>query len=151
MDNPMSLEDRVIVVTGAAQGVGRGVAQKAAALGATLALIDINEEGAQETAALIGGNTTVHAGSVADAAFVQDAIAAIVEKHGRINGLFNNAGIGTPPVGLEDLTLEQWQACVDVNLTGVFLCTQQAIRIISRLASEQCGKVMERSEQDLER
>ena len=46
MDNPMSLEDRVIVITGAAQGVGRGVAQKAAALGATLALIDINEEGA---------------------------------------------------------------------------------------------------------
>jgi 3-oxoacyl-[acyl-carrier protein] reductase len=123
MDNPMSLEDRVIVITGAAQGVGRGVAQKAAALGATLALIDINEEGAQETAALIGGNASVHAGSVADAAFVQDAVAAIVAKHGQINGLFNNAGIIRTAM-IHKMAVADWQAVIDVNLTGVFLCLQ---------------------------
>jgi NAD(P)-dependent dehydrogenase (short-subunit alcohol dehydrogenase family) len=49
---------------------------------------------------------------------------------GRLDLLFNNAGTGTPPIGLEDLTLEQWQGCVDVNLTGPFLCTQQSIRIM---------------------
>jgi len=135
MDNPMSLEDRVIVVTGAAQGVGRGVAQKAASLGATLALLDINEEGARETAKLIGGDTTVYAGSVADAGFVQDTVAAVIEKHGRINGLFNNAGIIRTAM-IHKMSIADWQAVIDVNLTGVFLCLQAVGRHMIDVAKE---------------
>jgi 3-oxoacyl-[acyl-carrier protein] reductase len=93
MDNPMSLEGRVIVITGAAQGIGRGVATKAASLGATLALIDINGDGARDTAKLLGGDIDVYAGSVADAGFIQDTVESVVAKHGIIHGLFNNAGI----------------------------------------------------------
>ena len=93
MDNPMSLEDRVVIITGAAQGVGRGVAKKAGELGAKLALVDLNEEGAQETADMIDGDVTIYTGSVAEPGFVQETVAAVIEKHARINGLFNNAGI----------------------------------------------------------
>jgi 3-oxoacyl-[acyl-carrier protein] reductase len=122
MQNPMSLADRVIVITGAAQGIGRGVAAKAAALGAHLVLIDINGDGARETAELVGG-ADVHAGSVADPAFVQDTVAAIVDRHGCINGLFNNAGIIRTAM-IHKLSQADWQAVIDVNLTGVFLCLQ---------------------------
>ena len=59
MDNPMNLQDRVIIITGAAQGVGRGVAKKAGALGAKLVLVDLNGEGAKETADMIDGDVTV--------------------------------------------------------------------------------------------
>ena len=63
MENPMNLAGRVIIVTGAAQGIGRGVALKAAGLGATLALVDVNGDGARETAAMIGAAAEVHVGS----------------------------------------------------------------------------------------
>ena len=122
MQNPMSLADRVIVITGAAQGIGRGVAVKAAALGARLVLIDINGDGARETAALVGG-ADVHIGSVADPAFVQDTMAAIVDQHGTINGLFNNAGIIRTAM-IHKMSQADWQAVIDVNLSGVFLCLQ---------------------------
>ena len=135
MDNPMSLEDRVIIVTGAAQGVGRGVAQKAASLGATVALVDINGDGAQETAELIGGDTTVHAGSVADPGFVQDMVNAVVEKHGRVNGLFNNAGIIRTAM-IHKMSVADWQAVIDVNLTGVFHCLQAVGRHMIEVAKE---------------
>ena len=123
MNNPMSLSDRVVLITGAAQGIGRGVAAKAASLGAQLVLIDTNEDGAQETAELLGGNIDVHAGSVADAGFVQDAVEKIVAKHGAIHGLFNNAGIIRTAM-IHKMSLADWQAVIDVNLTGVFHCLQ---------------------------
>ena len=122
MQNPMSLADRVIVITGAAQGIGRGVAVKAAALGARLVLIDINGDGARETAALVDG-ADVHIGSVADPAFVQDTMAAIGDQHGTINGLFNNAGIIRTAM-IHKMSQADWQAVIDVNLSGVFLCLQ---------------------------
>ena len=56
---------------------------------------------------------------------------AVKQAHGRVDVLFNNAGIGAPPVNLEDLTFEQWRAVVDINLTGAFLCTQAAMRVMS--------------------
>ncbi len=123
MENPLNLDGRVIVVTGAAQGIGRGVAAKAAALGATLALIDINGDGALETAAELGGTSDVYTGSVADPGFVQDTINAIVTKHGAIHGLFNNAGIIRTAM-IHKMSLADWQAVVDVNLSGVFYCLQ---------------------------
>lgn len=123
MDNPMNLTDRVIIVTGAAQGIGRGVALKAAGLGARLVLVDINGDGARETAQLVGGKADVHVGSVADPAFVQGMVEAVVDRHGTINGLFNNAGIIRTAM-IHKMSLADWQAVIDVNLTGVFHCLQ---------------------------
>lgn len=123
MENPMNLEGRVIIVTGAAQGIGRGVALKASALGAQLVLVDINGDGARETAELVGGKAEVHAGSVADPGFVQGMVDAVVSKHGVINGLFNNAGIIRTAM-IHKMSLADWQAVIDVNLSGVFYCLQ---------------------------
>ena len=123
MENPMNLAGRVIIVTGAAQGIGRGVALKAAGLGASLALVDINGDGACETAAMIGSTAEVHVGSVADPAFVQQMVEAVASKHGTINGLFNNAGIIRTAM-IHKMSLADWQAVIDVNLSGVFYCLQ---------------------------
>jgi 3-oxoacyl-[acyl-carrier protein] reductase len=135
MDNPMSLEGRVIVITGGAQGIGRGVATKAASLGATLALIDINGAGARETAKLLGGDIDVYAGSVADAGFIQDTVDAVVAKHGIIHGLFNNAGIIRTAM-IHKMSLADWQAVIDVNLTGVFHCLQAVGRHMIKRAGD---------------
>ena len=123
MENPMSLEARVIIITGAAQGIGRGVATKAASLGARLVLLDINGDGARETADMLGGDVDVYAGSVADAGFVQDTVDATIARHGVIHGLFNNAGIIRTAM-IHKMSIADWQAVIDVNLTGVFHCLQ---------------------------
>lgn len=123
MENPMSLEGRVIIITGAAQGIGRGVATKAASLGARLVLLDINGDGARETADMLGGDVDVYAGSVADAGFVQDTVDATIARHGVIHGLFNNAGIIRTAM-IHKMSIADWQAVIDVNLTGVFHCLQ---------------------------
>lgn len=141
MENPMNLTDRVIIVTGAAQGIGRGVALKAASLGARLVLVDINGDGARETAELVGGQADVHAGSVADPAFVQGMVEAVVAKHGTINGLFNNAGIIRTAM-INKMSLADWQAVIDVNLTGVFHCLQAVGRHM--LERAEAGEVASR-------
>jgi 3-oxoacyl-[acyl-carrier protein] reductase len=123
MDNPMTLENRVIVITGAAQGIGRGVATTAAALGARLVLLDINGDGVKETADMLGGKVDTYVGSVADAGFVQQTVDDVIAKHGVINGLFNNAGIIRTAM-IHKMSIADWQAVIDVNLTGVFQCLQ---------------------------
>jgi 3-oxoacyl-[acyl-carrier protein] reductase len=135
MDNPMSLEGRVIIITGAAQGIGRGVATKAASLGAKLALIDINGDGARETAKRLGGDIDVYVGSVADAGFIQDTVGSVVAKHGIIHGLFNNAGIIRTAM-IHKMSLADWQAVIDVNLTGVFHCLQAVGRHMIERAND---------------
>lgn len=135
MNNPMSLEGRVIIVTGAAQGIGRGVSIKAASLGARVVLLDINGDGAQETAALLGGDVDVYAGSVGDPGFVQETVNDVVAKHGAINGLFNNAGIIRTAM-IHKMSVADWQAVIDVNLTGVFYCLQAVGRHMIERAKE---------------
>ena len=122
MLNPMNMDGRVIMITGAAQGIGRGVAQKATELGATVVLVDLNEEGIKETAEMVNA-AGVYVGSVADPGFVQETVDDVVQKHGVINGLFNNAGIIRTAM-IHKMSVADWQAVIDVNLTGVFHCLQ---------------------------
>jgi 3-oxoacyl-[acyl-carrier protein] reductase len=139
MENPMSLEGRVIIITGAAQGIGRGVATKAAALGAQLVLVDINGDGAQDTAKTLGGDIDVYAGSVADPGFIQEMVDKVVAKRGVINGLFNNAGIIRTAM-IHKMSIADWQAVIDVNLTGVFYCLQAVGRhMIDRAQNGDAG------------
>ena len=129
----MSSFDKVAMVTGAGSGVGRATAVALAGEGYSLVLVGRRPDPLHETVAEIGDGspaTLVVPGDVSRPDVVESLFAQTKERFGRLDLLFNNAGIGAPGVPLEDLTYEQWKAVVDVNLTGVFLCTQQAFRLM---------------------
>jgi len=129
----MKTTERVAIVTGAGSGIGRSVALALLKDGYCVALAGRRKERLEQTArdSGAGERALVAQTDVTDSQSVHALFAATKEKFGRLDVLFNNAGIGTPGgVMLEDLTLEQWQAVVNTNLTGMFLCTQEAFRIM---------------------
>ena len=122
---------KIALVTGAGSGIGRAVALALAHEDYAVVLAGRRAEALAETAALAPGKTMLTVPTnVADAAAVAALFARIKTEFGRLDLLFNNAGTGAPPLAMEDLSLAQWQAVVDVNLTGPFLCTQQAIKLM---------------------
>jgi NAD(P)-dependent dehydrogenase (short-subunit alcohol dehydrogenase family) len=124
-------EQKIALVTGAGTGVGRAVALALAGAGYAVALAGRRREPLEETAKLAGsGRTLVVTADVTDPASVKAMFRQVKDTFGRLDVLFNNAGIGAPAIPLEDLTVEQWKAVVDTNLTGPFLCTQEAFRIM---------------------
>lgn len=124
--NVMSLADRVIVVTGAGQGIGRAIAEGAVALGARVVAIDVNATTlAALSRALPDGSVLALAGSVADPGFAQTAVRQAVERFGAVHGLVNNAGIVAAAM-IHKMTLEQWRQVIDVNMNGAFYFLQAA-------------------------
>jgi NAD(P)-dependent dehydrogenase (short-subunit alcohol dehydrogenase family) len=121
---------KIAMITGAGSGVGRAVAQALAEAGWSLALVGRKRETLEETAQSLAGTHLVQPADVGDPAAVKAVFAQIKERFGRLDMLFNNAGIGTPAIPIEELSFEQWQSIVAVNLTGAFLCTQEAIRMM---------------------
>jgi len=115
----LSLQGRNIVVTGAAQGIGRALGELVLELGGTVTAVDLNAEGVQAFAAEHADRVLALAGSVADGAFAQSVVEQSVARFGAVHGLVNNAGI-TRPAMIEKMTLDQWQQVVDVHLTGSF-------------------------------
>ena len=126
----MSAPPKVVLVTGAGSGIGRAVALAFLAQGDSVILAGRRRAALEETADLGGApdRTLVKSADVADEAQVSDLFSAGVARFGRLDVLFNNAGRGAPPVAFEDLSVAAWRAVVDVNLTGAFLCAQQAVR-----------------------
>jgi NAD(P)-dependent dehydrogenase (short-subunit alcohol dehydrogenase family) len=122
--------NKIAMITGAGSGVGRATAKALAAQGWSLALVGRKKETLEETAKSVAGDHLVIAADVGEQAAVKSVFAQIKDKFGRLDMLFNNAGIGAPAIPIEELTLEQWQAVVGVNLTGAFLCTQEAVRMM---------------------
>jgi NAD(P)-dependent dehydrogenase (short-subunit alcohol dehydrogenase family) len=119
----------VAVVTGAGSGVGRAAAVALAEAGMAVVLAGRRADRLAETAALVPGHTVLPVvADVTDEASVDSLFAAAVARFGRVDVLFNNAGAGAPAARIDDVTLGDWQAVVDVNLTGVFLCARQAFR-----------------------
>jgi 3-oxoacyl-[acyl-carrier protein] reductase len=131
--NPMSLAGRTILVTGAGQGIGLGVARLAADLGANLALADMNAAGLEAAAgAFAADRVLTGAGDVADPDFAEALVAQATARFGMVDGLVNTAGI-TRPAMIDKMTLAQWDAVLRVHLTGSFLCMQAVgRRLIAR-------------------
>jgi NAD(P)-dependent dehydrogenase (short-subunit alcohol dehydrogenase family) len=128
----MSAHGRVAVVTGAGTGIGRAAALALLRDGYRVALVGRREELLRSAAEESGteAQALVIRADITDPIAVAAVFTEVRARWGRLDVLFNNAGRGTPAIPLEDLPLEEWQSVVDVNLTAMFLCTQQAIKIM---------------------
>ncbi|MCP5367030.1 MAG: SDR family oxidoreductase [Hyphomicrobiales bacterium] len=127
----MTPSHKVAIVTGAGTGIGRAAALALAEAGYAVALAGRRAEPLEETARRAGDARTLpFPADIGKADQVRALFDATVAAFGRVDVVFNNAGMGTPAVPLDELTVEQWQAVVDVNLTGMFLCTQNAFRVM---------------------
>jgi NAD(P)-dependent dehydrogenase (short-subunit alcohol dehydrogenase family) len=124
-------KNKIAVVTGAGTGVGRAASLALMNAGFTVVLAGRRLEMLEETAKLGGsGKSLAVPSDMTDPGSIAALFAKVTEVYGRLDVLFNNAGMGAPPVNFEDLSLAQWQAVVATNLTGPFLCTQHAFRIM---------------------
>ncbi len=126
----MNSLQRVALVTGAGSGIGKHVAIALAHEGYSVVFAGRRREPLETAAREAGTPTLAVPADVSDPLSVRALFAKTVETFGRLDLLFNNAGISAPAVPLEDLTYEQWKSVVDINLTGAFLCTQEAFKIM---------------------
>jgi len=128
MNQLVNLENRIIIITGAAQGIGRACCELALELGATVVGVDLNAKGVAELGEGRSDSRYLSfVGNVTDPKFVEETCAAVVARLGGIHGLVNNAGVVRPAM-IEKMTLEQWQLVLDVHMTGSFLWLQAAGR-----------------------
>jgi NAD(P)-dependent dehydrogenase (short-subunit alcohol dehydrogenase family) len=123
---------KVALVTGAGTGIGKSAALALLKDGFAVALVGRRKELLDKTAADSGAaeRALVLAGDITQPAVVKEMFSKVKSKWGRLDVLFNNAGMGAPAVPMEDLPLETWKAVVDINLNAMFYCTQEAIRIM---------------------
>jgi NAD(P)-dependent dehydrogenase (short-subunit alcohol dehydrogenase family) len=121
---------RVAVVTGAGSGIGRASAVALAGAGFAVVAAGRREAPLAETVAAAGADALAVPCDIADEEAVAHLFRVVEERFGRLDVLFNNAGIGAPAVPLEELHVARWRAVVDTNLTGAFLCTQHAFRLM---------------------
>jgi NAD(P)-dependent dehydrogenase (short-subunit alcohol dehydrogenase family) len=135
---------KIALITGGGSGIGRAAALALAGEGFDVTLAGRRKDRLEEVAAEIkkqGRRALAVPTDIGKPDHVKLLFAKVKETFGRLDLLFNNAGIGAPAVPLEDLPLEKWQAVVDVNLTGMFLCTQEAIKIM-KAQSPRGGRII---------
>lgn len=134
----MKLKDKVALITGSAQGIGKAIASAMAKEGAKVIVSDVNLELAKQTAKEFGPDTLAIKINVADQADVEAGIKQVVEKFGQIDILVNNAGI-TKDTLLMRMKKDMWDAVININLTGVFNCTKVAVSLMMK---KRAGKII---------
>ena len=140
----MSSSGKVAIVTGAGSGIGKQVAIALAHEGYAVAIAGRRKEALEATVEAAKSNGAMLLAvptDVSDPASVRALFAATQEKFGRLDLLFNNAGVGARPLPLEDLPFEQWKKVIDINLNGAFLCTQEAFRLM-KAQEPQGGRII---------
>ncbi len=138
----MAESGKVALVTGAGSGIGRAVALGLAGEGYRVVVAGRRRDALDETARRAASGAVLAVPTdVTDPAAVRILFDRAVETFGRVDVLFNNAGVSAPGLPLEDLTFEQWRAVVDTNLTGPFLCTQHAFRVM-KTQSPRGGRII---------
>jgi NAD(P)-dependent dehydrogenase (short-subunit alcohol dehydrogenase family) len=136
--------EKVALVTGAGSGIGRAVSIALMKAGYALVLVGRRLETLEETARLSGqekGSFLCISCDIGNPEKVESLFDEVKQKFARLDVLFNNAGLSAPAIPMEDLSYEQWQSVVDVNLTGAFLCAQQAIKIM-KVQTPQGGRII---------
>ena len=129
----MASSPKIAIITGAGTGIGKAVAVALAREGYSLVVSGRRKENLEATASEVkqaGSQALVVPADVTDPAAVRDLFAKTKDAFGRLDLLFNNAGVSGRAIPLEDLAYEQWKSIVDTNLTGTFLCTQEAFKIM---------------------
>ena len=139
----MVTDSKVAVITGAGSGIGKAVALAMLRSGYQVVLAGRRPQTLAEVAALAAASdrTLTVPTDVSKPESVKALFDSSVSRFGRVDVLFNNAGVSAPGIALEDLTLEQWQQVVDVNLTGMFLCLQQAFRVM-KMQTPRGGRII---------
>jgi NAD(P)-dependent dehydrogenase (short-subunit alcohol dehydrogenase family) len=138
------MHGKIALVTGAGSGIGRAVSVALQAAGYSVVLAGRRPEALQGTASLAspaGGAMLPAPTDVSDPASVKALFATVKAAFGRLDVLFNNAGRGAPAIPMEDLSFQQWNAVVGANLTGAFLCAQEAIRLM-KTQQPQGGRII---------
>ena len=121
---------KVVAITGAGAGIGKAAAVAFAAAGAEVFVLDNDVPAGEATAAAVSGGATFVACDVTDENSVAAAFARVGEEHGRLDVLINNAGGFWEQLTVEETSLDDWRAVLDLNLTGVFLCARAAIPLL---------------------
>lgn len=126
--NAQPLEGKSVIVTGAAQGIGKTIAERFSSEGGQVAILDVNESAAVKTAKEIGGPTIGIGCDVSSESDVDRAFAKVIRQSGQLDILVNNAGIVGTDTPVENLEVSDWNRVLDVNLKGTYLCSRAAIR-----------------------
>ena len=140
----MASSEKIALVTGAGTGIGRQAAIALCEAGYATVLVGRREEPLRETARTAetsGTRTLVAPADVSDPNSVRSLFERVREEFGRLDVLFNNAGVNAPGIPMEELSFEQWKSVVDINLTGAFLCAQQAV-ILMKSQKPQGGRII---------
>jgi NAD(P)-dependent dehydrogenase (short-subunit alcohol dehydrogenase family) len=123
---------KVAVITGAGTGVGRRVSEVLSKEGIIVYLIGRRKDKLVETQNMCSGQAEVLQCDVSDPVAVEKAFQTVEEKHGRLDVLFNNAGIGVPAQSIDEMPFENWKSVVDINLNGMFLCAKYAFALMRK-------------------
>jgi len=126
----MSVSEKTALVTGAARGIGLAIARRLAAGGARVALLDLDREAVEAAARSVGGEAMPVVADVTRAAEVETAVAQVMGRWGRLDILVNNAGITGRSFPIWELSDEDWQRVIDVDLTSVFFCCRAAVKVM---------------------